>query len=408
MSILNREKINQQLMKIFKAPPKMPISFKLVEIECTKNEITLIPSSNLTYRIKNSILFGYFHECRQHTALCEYVEKFIDDYFTFIYYQEPFASSDKSFLKEALSEPQNFDKFTNMGQRVRGISSPVNQFLDNGDFSIIGLSTDNKDEAFRKRIIKFVGEYACSALYAYFYNQHVGINDYQIVSSSKTLATEAFASLLGISDMIPHAEYVKLIIDQKVKLFGLFMENASGESIMPIPGNIRREMITPIFQKNITSLNLMDALTHEMDHDPHNYNVIVNDDKLRTLSVFDNNGVGTFSLNTNPRFNTYKNCSCFVNSCMTINRPYIDEKIANRVLSLTFRDLTNTLSSYLNSFQLLALWRRTTIVKKAIRNTILTKTHFLLKEDEWSTSTIEEELNGTYGKTYLHSFFMDC
>ena len=59
------------------------------------------------------------------------------------------------------------------------------------------------------------------------------------------------------------------------------------------------------------------------------------------------------------------------------------------------------MNSYLNTLQIFICWKRIKQLQKAFKNTIKIRPSFLLENQDWSNSTIEEELNGEYGETYL-------
>lgn len=62
------------------------------------------------------------------------------------------------------------------------------------------------------------------------------------------------------------------------------------------------------------------------------------------------------------------------------------------------------LHPYLNRLQIEMCWSRIKTLKAAIDKMLAMKPEFLLGEEDWSEATMEEELSGRYGRTYLDIF----
>lgn len=81
----------------------------------------------------------------------------------------------------------------------------------------------------------------------------------------------------------------------------------------------------------------------------------------------------------------------------------MDAELADKVLNLKKNDVKSALSPYLNKVQIWMCWRRIQTLKKAIR-TSSARENFLLRPEQWSESSVAEELSGRYGRTYLDIF----
>lgn len=377
-------------------------------IRCRRGEYELVSETNAIFHVVTAGENGYFTPCRRHEPLREYVERFLDDYFSFITPHTQHAEADRQMVAASLAGAGDPEAFLRMGSPLDPASG-VSRFLASGDPETIGLVFDASDTDLLARMKYFAGKYAWCQLNAYHVHSALASGRTQTISAGKSLATQALAGLLGLGELFPQAEYAYFQAEDHRKLFGLYTQRADGIGIIGISQERRREMLTPQFQRCMSCLNLLDAITHEMDHSPNNYFVVTdNSGKAVGLSVFDNNGIGTFSLNTSAAFTTYKHCSPFLREDGTVNRPHLDLELARRLQVLTKGQLTGALSPYLRPAQLHALRRRIRAVSDAISKTAELDPMFLLNTGDWSEKTIGLELSGRYGKTYLLSYLQDC
>ena len=350
-------------------------------------------------------------ECRTHLPIREYVERFVDDYFALFRTADEKAASDQAVIHKMLENPTDFEKFTRIGISSPYYDSPYRRYLQTNDSEAVGLHLFDADKDQISRIRHFTERYAWPQLTAYFTNSDAKMGTYHCYTTAKVLATEAMARLIGLEDMIPHAQYVKLVVTDAENrvIFGNFMEKAHGICAMDIPGQQRRALLTPDFQRAMLNMNLLDVITHEQDHSPNNYNVVMDDSGLAAgISVYDNNGVGTFSMSIGIDYETYKRCSSFLRADGTINRPCLDKRVAERILNLKWQDLYKALVSYVSKPIILCTWARIKALKRAIIRSLERDSGFLLSAEEFSERTIEMELDGMFGKTYLNSFLQDC
>ena len=379
------------------------------ELSIRKENLEIISCSNIVLHIKTKDEDGFLSECRLHQPLREYVFRFIDDYFSCFCGND--SEKDKQLIVESLQIPDNFARFTDIGTQSPYTDSPYRRYMQNDAADEIGINLSGADEKQKTRVRRFVERYAWPQLTAYYTHRRTPIGEYHCRTTAKVLATEAMAKLIGLGNTIPHAEYMKVIVTDAndLSMFGNYMQRAAGICAMDIPAQRRRTVITPEFQRAMLNMNLLDVICHEQDHSPNNYNVVCNEQgKAVGVSVYDNNGAGTFSLYSRIDYETYKKCSAFVSSDGTVNRPHLDKAVAEAVLGLSYRQISMELSPFLSRPVIWCTWRRLTTLRRAIRKSIESKEHFLLDYTEFTEQTIEDELSGTYGKTYLVSFLQDC
>lgn len=380
-------------------------------IALKKEYLQLISCSNIVIHVQTDFVDGYLSECRKHLPIAEYVNRFIDDYFSCFYSNTQEADADKKLILDSLQCRDNFLKFSSIGRQSPHADSAYRRFLQTDCGDEIGLDLSAADSVQIHRIRHFVERFVWPQLTAFYANSDLPTGTYHSRTSCKVLATEAMARLIGLEQTIPHAEYTRLCVTDAENriIFGNLMVRAKGTCAMDIPANQRKSMITPEFQQSLLNMNLLDVICHELDHSPNNYNVVTDSQgNAIGVSVYDNNGLGTFSLNGCIDYETYKKCSSILNSDGTINRPCLDKTVVERILALRFRDVSSALSPFLRIPAVLFTWRRIVALKKALRKTIHQNPHFLLDDHSFSDKTIEDELSGAYGKTYLLSFLQDC
>lgn len=226
-----------------------------------------------------------------------------------------------------------------------------------------------------------------------------------LASACRSLGTEELGRLLGMRRFHPDSKAAELPGLGR----GVLQSPADGFCIMPVSKTRRLELLSPVFQREINDLNVLDALCYETDHSPNNYNVTAGPDgRLRSLCVFDNNGLGTFACRSSLLFTTQKKLSPIVTEGGCVNRPHLSRETAERLEKLRLGTLYSHMRHYLKPIPIVFLYLRTRRLKRAIRRSARRDPAFLLPEDGWSEESLRQELSGAYGKTYLLGFLQDC
>lgn len=230
-------------------------------------------------------------------------------------------------------------------------------------------------------------------------------NIHSISSACKTKAYEEIAGMLGLEGICPKSELVS-IPDYGV---GLLQVPCEGICIMTKGQKTRIRMITPAFQKAMSDFNLLDVVCHEMDHSPNNYNVVIDaEENAVSVSAFDNNGIGTFSLRSDISFSTFLECSPFITESGTVNRPFVSFETVEALHKISLLRLYWHMKQYIGFIPTIFMYIRIIRLKAAIQKTSKIRSDFLRKEDQWDEKTIQEELDGPWGKTYLKGYIYDC
>lgn len=214
--------------------------------------------------------------------------------------------------------------------------------------------------------------------------------------ATKAIASSIFAKEIGLQDMITPSNFCFLELDDGTNLFGVLSPAAIGNRMIDKQCELNGSL-----QKELINLNVLDILCFQPDHGPNNYNVFLDDNKRYRICAFDNDNPTTFFPlpSISYRFN---GCEPFVNKFGNIRRPFLDKQIVDNIMALDCKGLFAKLKPYLNIIQLFSLYIRILKFKRAVNKNVFKQSISLLNEIEWDQDTINEELCGLYGVTYLH------
>lgn len=218
---------------------------------------------------------------------------------------------------------------------------------------------------------------------------------YSLFAATKSVASRIVAEELGLAYLITPAIWCRLITEGTDTMFGVLSPAAPGrrmlDSAVDAVGSLQRELI---------NLNVLDAVCFQPDHGPNNYNLYGDEIGQITICAFDNDNPKTFF----PVFSvchSLAGCDTLVDSANRIQRPYMDKDLAMRLRNLDKEKLRQRLNPYLNRLQIAAVCYRIEKINRAIINTEKKQPDFLKDTECWNLRTVEEEISGKYGETYL-------
>lgn len=373
-----------------------------LRIICQENEKPMYVAASNIFYIHTKNIKGYLRAVCRHTSYKKSVLDAIETWYSFIH---PEQTVEYAVIKKTLSNRPCRKKFFDMGYFDNPYSR-ARHFYETKDTTIVGIITPHylvKGTEEWKVFIRNIHDllrYVRNVMVRYRRNQ--GGGQWEFSGVNRQMATEAIAKMIGLDYMIPHSEWAVVSYQDQV-LYGLLMSVAEGENSEGISGENSRAIASPMMQRDLTSLNMLDAITFERDHRPGNYNIVIGDDgRVSRIAVFDNDAEMTFA----PfpvYYQSVHGSSCFLCRSGEVNRPYLDKRIAMKVLDLDVSEFRKALQPYLNHIQLFACCNRLRKVQEGIRKTKDNKV-FLLEDAGWSYSTISTEVSGKYGMTYLRLF----
>lgn len=370
---------------------------------CNDNEMKIIfTGSSALYRITTKDVNGFFRVVKPHLSRKACIKHAVEEYYTEFF---PEQKVEYESVKKAMGKRTTFKKFAAMGN-IDNPYSRSRKFYLTKDTRYVGIETPQQlkkgSEEWKtymnniRELLRFVR----IAIARQRRNRWNG--DYEFDGVNRQMATEVVAGFLGLEWMVPHSFFVTVSFHGK-ELRGTMMNVAEGETTNRISESRAKEVASPALQRELTSLNVLDTITYERDHRPGNYNMILNENgKVENLSVFDNDAAMTFApFAAATHFGS--GCSCVI-EWGGYNRPFIDKQLAESILRIEKTDFLRALKPYLNRIQLFMCWRRVIALREAIAAKRRAGVSFLLESHEWNDATMDEELSGKYGVTYLKLF----
>lgn len=343
----------------------------------------------------------YFRECKKHVKFEEYLRNLINEYVDSLEDNNPLKLE---FLKvrNTLMKPDVMRKLFRMGI-VNDRSSKISYFFKSNDISIWGIQ---ELENIELNELKDLFQYLWGEIYSYRLNAGLKKGLYQSFNASKSLATKKIADLLGIGYLIPEIELVKLVFPDGNEKIGTLMSAVNGIAPKKML-YAEKQKITPKFQRDCNSLNVLDAICHERDHRPGNYFVRLNSNgEVDSLEAFDNDAPMTFSLTGNINLVTYWGSSPLLLSDGALNLVHVDKKLAQKILKLKDEEIVNSLKLILSKIQVWFVCKRIHKMQKAIKHTMQKSADFFISDTEWNEKTIKEELSSDTINSYLKIFCM--
>lgn len=354
----------------------------------------------------------YFRECKKILPEKQYIENVIYEFFYFLdrlpikmqSFQQEFpinlsfsnsaVLSFRGYIQHCIARPcfvKNMLR-TDLISEKNGFSIWANQKYAKDFFEQYGLSA--LPETLWDIGIYFLW-YMRSAAITYRTLRIVRGKKYSFFNAVKSIASRIVAEELDVESLITTAQWCRLEIEGRESIFGVLSDAAPG--IRMCDGGWVKE---GSLQRSLMNLNILDIICYQPDHGPNNYTVITEAVGRGMICAFDNDNPYTFFPCPIVSMSLV-NCSSFVTKDGMIFRPYIDEIMAQKVLELDIKVLKKRLRDYLNILQIWALMLRVKQLENIIRKTRIQKPDCFLSPSDWNEYTIEKELNGNYGETYL-------
>lgn len=363
-------------------------------VNCTKDQIRYrVESTTPLIYFNNGIQRGFFRECRKHEEERVFVQALLEDFSQYMLTELERDIWSQQF-DALLSNPNRIRSFVLMGDGTNPYSN-VSIFRHTSNPTIIGFNPLNKEQDFDIlfRLVQFVWK----PLSEYRYCNHLHNGEYNCYNSSRSIVTFKVACMLGLDYLIPNSYYGHLMVDSKDH-FGVFVDYVDG--FKPKKGN--NYPIHPLFQRDTIALNVLDTICNERDHNPGNYFVKLNErGEVYSLSAFDNDAPTTL-LPSFADVKSYLGSSPLIVSNI-FNRPFISArlyKVIDSTLLSDFDSLLGSCSKIEISFVKYRFWR----LKEAIRKSVIAGNTAILEDEKWSLLTISQEMDGSYGNTYMKIF----
>lgn len=370
-----------------------PVSLKPISVDKTINnnnfELEYIRDSTFNLIKIHSGNVYYFRECKKHYKFDLYIKNIISDYTNYIAKNE-LSCSEKRTLLEIWNDKRTVRLLYNIGV-VNDINSNIYKFFKTNDYSLLGL--EKHQESISIQNARNFAQYIWGEVYNYRLNCGVRINRFQTFCAVRQIATKKIADILGIGYLIPNTELCTIKIGERLH-YGTIMETVSGVNPNSLSTK-QRSLLSPIIQHDCSNLSILDAICHERDHRPGNYNVSLDKNGfIEHLYAFDNDSPMSFFLTKRIDLRTYWGSSPLIDSNTNcLNLPYLDKKLAKRILHLSYKEFYDSLKDVLTEIQIYYTWKRILALKDSIRTTHKKRHDFLLEDSEWNDNTVKTELS---------------
>lgn len=370
-------------------------------------------SSNTIHILKMDGKTWFFRECRKHKPFDIYIKECIEDFYKIANrgiaienfkqkipirtkFTEDECSRFKSYIEECMHNPFFFERIYRIEYfKKKARLAIFKNKLNVPDDCLIGMGLAPVPLDLNDMLVIFI-KYVSNAVMAYQFHSFLNTGEFETYSGVRNVATTELARLLGLERLIAKAQFVKLEIEGK-ELFGVLSECAPG--IRAFDSSC---LTTPQMQRELSNMKILDVLCFQPDHWVNNYNVVLDEtEHVFSVCAFDNDCNWTFF--PYPRVTFFSQCdgAPIINSQGLISLPFLDKETIEHLKMLDLSNLSKCLQPYLNKLQLWALRKRIKMLLESIEKTEKQNPNLLLMREEWTEQTIEEELSGKYGYTYL-------
>jgi len=290
---------------------------------------------------------------------------------------------DKAFLKSLARADKTAQK--------TGFSIWTKQSYDQSFFDTFGFSA-LPSECYH--IAVYFLWYVRSVAWSYRFRKIARGKRYSYFSAVRSVASTVTAKALGLGPMLTAAEFCRIETDEGNILFGVLSNSAEGIRMADTPAEA-----TGALQKELTALNVFDAICFQTDHGPNNYNVYKQDGEW-AVCAFDNDNPNTF-LPIPTVKNSISGCSSLVDAKGLFNRPYMSKELFENLKNADIVGLKKLLKPYLNFLQMRALASRIKKTVTLLERSVAQNSTEMISDAEWGSETVAKETDGRYGKTYL-------
>lgn len=383
-----------------------------IQIKLKKEDVSYFNfSSNQILSFVYNGELRYFRECPLRLKWREYFERTVECFFdtlgqTYVdknnfkqeipivtNYSKDIVATFESYLKKRVLSYVFLKKLSCADKISQKLSFSIwkNQVYNEAFFDAFGLEDLPSD---CEEIAVYFLWYMRGASTAYRTRNVCFGRNYSFFSASKSIASKIVADILGLGHIITTAEFCYLNFENGTQKFGVMSNIALGCRMIDVAVTANWTL-----QKELLNLNILDIICFQTDHGTNNYNVNKTLNKF-SVCAFDNDNPNTFLPIPSIKCN-FMGCSSLVDKRGVINRPCVSRELLNHMQQLDFKGLRKNLKPYLNLLQVEAIVYRTKKIKKMLALTESVSPERLLLDEQWDNHTVELELNGTYGKTYL-------
>lgn len=355
--------------------------------------------SHNTYIIEAENQKMFFKATKEKLSMYDTAKRAINEYF-----KDDYKTEQASMLKSLLNE-ENLNKFIYMKTYDDGKAAKWLVSENKTDTSELGF-TEPLSANFKRDILPAFLPYAFAEFVQYRANKNREIGDLQINQLLGALATMRIAKILNLSDLVVKTEYINVKTTQGDDKLGIVMECAKGMPFRNVK-LLENKKVNPSLQLNLSKLMILDAICAQRDRSVGNYFTFLSENgDIAGISAFDNDlafdNYSALCSYTDLREKNFV-LPAILRHDGTFYLPHMDKGLADKILSLNYKDIHLCLEDLLSDAQIDAVINRIHQLQNAIKQTVKENQSFLLEPSEWTSQTMEEELL-IDGSTYFKSF----
>ncbi len=218
----------------------------------------------------------------------------------------------------------------------------------------------------------------------------------------RNVATTFIAEFFELSHLIAKSRYVTLVKNKNPYKTGSYMDLAKGCEFFKFKAK-GNKAIMPSLQRDLTSLQILDAICAQGDRVPWNY-CVISDNKGRAIGVQAYDNDISFGLKTDLTRDIGW-LPHLIKSNGEINLPHMDKGLAEKIMRTESSDIQNVLSGLLDPDYITATQKRLKQIKEGIKKSSKNKADFLIEKNLWNKNTINDELKGNFGDSHFKAFY---
>jgi hypothetical protein len=143
----------------------------------------------------------------------------------------------------------------------------------------------------------------------------------EVLNATKSLASYRIAKLFNMQNLIVNTRWAKVTTEHG-ETFGVICDEAAGKRALDC-----WVKITPSLQRELSDLNVLDAICYQRDHGPNNYNIWFDENDAH-ICAFDNDNPTTFLVTHKLPQNASGNVSPIIRRGL-FNRPHVSRSALN-------------------------------------------------------------------------------
>ena len=243
------------------------------------------------------------------------------------------------------------------------------------------------------------------------YVKHIGIVDEGGTANMtrRNVATSRIADLLGLGKLVAKSRTVEIHDEATGKTIrGNLMDQAEGEEYGKIKDKLKNSEIASGFMRDLTNLQVLDALCGQVDRNTGNMLYKTDNGKLSGVQAIDNDA--SFGTNTDVLSATvgdYKDARVFDVESGEMVVPYMDDELAQRIENLDSEVVRYVLADLLKEEEIQAFIQRLDKMKEGIQKARKEHPDRFLKGDKaWTLMeegkpSVERELLTGYNNALI-------